>query len=406
MHKTWIKITVVLLLLQGLTVGTLFSQSQRFKDLAATPPMGWNSWNWFGKHDINEQMIREVIDAMVSSGLRDAGYDYVVIDGGWRDRKLGPNGELLCHPVKFPNGIKPLADYAHSKGLKIGVHTVPGTHDCGGDPVGGYGHEEVHVRQFVDWGLDFIKLDKCQFRKGGWNEGLVKELYSKWSKLMQESGRDMILNISAYAYRDWNPEVSQMSRTTLDIAAKVTGGANFIDEKPVKNFLSVMTIAEQNNAVAEHARPGYWNDPDMMVTGEQGLTIEEQKAHFALWCIMSSPLFLGNDPRNMSDAEKEIILNKTAIAINQDPTGQGTRIRQQDDTEIWAKKLNNGKTAFLLLNRNPQKMATVSLPLSDIGITGKVRIQDVFTQKHIGTFSGKFSRTIAPRSSLFIVVQP
>jgi len=406
MHKTWIKITVVLLLLQGLTVGTLFSQSQRFKDLAATPPMGWNSWNWFGKHDINEQMIREVIDAMVSSGLRDAGYDYVVIDGGWRDRKLGPNGELLCHSVKFPNGIKPLADYAHSKGLKIGVHTVPGTHDCGGDPVGGYGHEEVHVRQFVDWGLDFIKLDRCQFRKGDWNEGLVKELYTKWSKLIQESGRDMILNISAYEYRDWNPEASQMSRTTLDIAAKVTGGANFIDEKPVKNFLSIMTIAEQNNAVAEHARPGYWNDPDMMVTGDQGLTLEEQKAHFALWCIMSSPLFLGNDPRNMSDAEKEIILNKTAIAINQDPTEQGARIQQQGDVEIWAKKLSNGKAAFLLLNCNPQKSASVSLNLSETGITGKVRIQDVFAQKHIGTFSEKFSRKIPPRSSLFILVQP
>jgi len=126
--------------------------------LAPTPPMGWNSWNWFGKQAINEQIVRGVIDAMATNGLRDAGYDYVVVDGGWRANHLGTNGELLTDPVKFPHGMKSLADYAHAKGFKFGVHTVPGTLDCGGDPVGGYGHEAVQVRQFVNWGLDFIKL--------------------------------------------------------------------------------------------------------------------------------------------------------------------------------------------------------------------------------------------------------
>lgn len=393
-------------MLQGLIVGQLYSQSLPFKDLAGTPPMGWNSWNWFGKRDINEQLVREVIDAMVSTGLRDAGYRYVVIDGGWRDAKLGPNGELLCHPLKFPNGIKPLADYAHDRGLKLGLHTVPGTHDCGGDPVGGYGHEEVHIGQFVDWGIDFIKLDRCQYRdEGGWTEELIRELYTKWSELIQATGRDIIFNISAYQFREWNPGISHMSRTTLDISAKVTGGANFVDEKPVKNFLSVMTIAEQNNEVAQYARPGYWNDPDMMVTGEQGLTLEEQKAHFALWCIMSSPLFLGNDPRNMTPEEKDIVLNETAIGINQDPTGQGTCIHRQGDTEIWAKKLSNGKTAVLLLNRNPDERVSISLNLPDMGITGKARIYDVYARKDLGTFSGKFSQHVSPRSGLFIVIE-
>ena len=129
--------------------------SQNAKILAPTPPMGWNSWNWFGKTEINENNIRECIDAIVAQGLMDAGYEYFVIDGGWRDTKLGPNGELQANPKKFPHGIKVLADYAHSKGLKFGLHTVPGTHDCGGDLVGGFGHEEVQVKQFVDWGARF-----------------------------------------------------------------------------------------------------------------------------------------------------------------------------------------------------------------------------------------------------------
>jgi alpha-galactosidase len=135
---------------------------QKDPDLAPTPPMGWNSWNYFGKHDINEKIVYEVIDAMVEHGLRDAGYNYVVIDGGWRDVKLSPEGKLLPHPEKFPNGIKPLADYAHERGLKFGLHTVPGTHDCGGDEVGGYNREELHIQQFVEWGLDFVKVDLCR----------------------------------------------------------------------------------------------------------------------------------------------------------------------------------------------------------------------------------------------------
>ena len=138
------------------------AQAQVRKELAKTPPMGWNSWNWFGKEAINEKLIREVIDAMAANGLKDAGYKYVVIDGGWRDTKLGPKGELLVHPERFPGGMKALADYAHSKGLKFGLHTTPGSHDCGQDKVGGWGHEEVHVKQMADWGVDFIKLDKCR----------------------------------------------------------------------------------------------------------------------------------------------------------------------------------------------------------------------------------------------------
>jgi alpha-galactosidase len=388
-------------LAQGVTAEVQTVQNKNFKDLAMTPPMGWNSWNWFGKNTINEKIVIEVIDAMVNEGLRDAGYNYVMVDGGWRDIKLGPNGELLPNPDKFPHGIKPLADYAHSKGLKFGLHTVPGTHDCGGDPVGGYGHEEIQIQQFVDWGIDFIKLDKCKYADG-WNEDLLKDTYIKWSNLLNKCGRDIILSISAYKWRDWYPEVGQMARTTGDIKARVGNPSRtaVFDSIP----LSVMGISEENNKWAKYARDGYWNDPDMMVTGAQGLSLEEQKVHFALWCIMSSPLFLGNDPRHMTQDEKDIILNKDAIKINQDTTGQGTRIKVEGDTEIWAKKLKDGNVAVLLLNRNKSENKNITLNLGDIGVPKKVKIKDVYAKKDLGSISKSISKQIKPQAGFFLIV--
>jgi alpha-galactosidase len=399
---------IIFILLSQLAV------SQATKNLALSPPMGWNSWNWFGKTTINERIVIEVIDAMVKEGLRDAGYNYIVVDGGWRDTKLGPNGELLPHPVKFPNGIKPLADYAHSKGLKFGLHTVPGTHDCGGDKVGGYGNEKVQIRQFVDWGIDFIKLDKCKYLdaspnsgkpvdSGGWNEELLKETYVKWHNLLNGCGREIILSISAYVWRDWYPEVGQMARTTADIKARL-GRSLKAEFDSIPYQRSVMGISEENSKWAKFAGNGYWNDPDMMVTGEQGLSWEEQKVHFALWCIMSSPLFLGNDPRNMTQKEKDIILNKDAIKINQDLTGQGTRIKAEGNTEIWAKKLKDGKVAVLLLNRNRSENKNVTLNFDEIGISQNVIIKDIYSKTEMGTFSRSISRQLKPQTGLFVLL--
>ncbi len=387
-----------------------FSQqifSQQIKELAPTPPMGWNSWNWFGKNAVNEEVVKECMDAIIAEGLLDAGYEYFVIDGGWRDTKLGPNGELLSHPVKFPNGIKPLADYAHSLGLKFGLHTVPGTHDCGGDFVGGFGHEEVQVQQFVDWGLDFIKLDKCKYADG-WNEDLVKQTYEKWRNLLNNSGRDIVLSISAYVWRDWYPEVGQMARTTGDIMAKCNSEEGTLFDPPSdyqKRFLSVMEIAEINNRAAEFAGNNYWNDPDMLATGEQGLSIEEQKAHFALWCIMSSPLFLGNDPRNMTPDEKTIITNELAISINQDPSEQGQRVKVNGKTEVWAKDLKDGSVAVLLLNREPEKTKKVEISLKEIGLKGNCKILDVYSSKDLGKAAKLISYKIGAHSCKFLLIE-
>jgi alpha-galactosidase len=386
---------VLILLIVGISV-----KAQNPNELAPTPPMGWNSWNWFGKYGINEDNIKECMDAVVDEGLLGAGYEYFVIDGGWRDTKLSDNGELLPNPDRFPHGIKVLADYAHSRGLKFGLHTVPGTHDCGGDAVGGFGNEEVQVRQFVDWGLDFIKLDKCK-HADGWNEELLKQTYEKWQGLLEKSGRDIVLSISAYTWRDWYPQVGQMARTTDDIRARVSGGAVF-DGSP----RSVMGISETNNESAQYAGNGYWNDPDMIAVGNQGLTIEEQKVHFALWCIMSSPLILGNDPRNMTPEEKNIITNELAISVNQNPTEQGKRIKMDGDTDVWAKKLNDGNVAVLLINRSDTKNHKIKVSLDELGISQKVKIQDIYAGKDLGKISKSLAKQLEPHTGLFLLLQP
>jgi alpha-galactosidase len=375
-----------------------------FPELAKSPPMGWNSWNFHGKKDISEKVVQETIDAMVTSGLRDAGYVYVVVDGGWRDTKLGPNGELLAHPTKFPAGMKRLADYAHARGLKFGLHTAPGTHDCGGDAVGGFGREEVHLKQFVDWGLDLVKIDKCKYEPG-WTEDKVKSSYAKWAELMTRSGREMIFSISAYEYRDWYPEVCHMARTTYDIRCRIhKGGGGFDDPEIRPNHLSVMAIAEENSLAAPFAGKGYWNDPDMLITGDHGLSQDEQKAHFALWCLMSAPLMLGNDPRNMMQAEKEIVLNRECIAVNQDPTEQGRRVRVDGKTEIWVKKLADNRAAVLMLNRDGKSARNVTLRSSDLGFSGKWKARDVFGKQDLGTFEASLSKLARPHAGWFVLV--
>ncbi|MGV8090386.1 MAG: glycoside hydrolase family 27 protein [Mangrovibacterium sp.] len=393
----------ILFLILLYIVQIVLTQAQESKTLGA--PMGWNSWSWFGKYGINEDNMKQCMDAIVDQGLLDAGYEYFVIDGGWRASKLGPHGELLANQDRFPKGIKALTDYAHFRGLKFGLHTVPGTHDCGNDEVGGFGYEDVHVKQLAEWGVDFIKLDKCKFA-GGWDEKILKDTYEKWHKLLSHCGRDIVLSISAYQWRDWYPEVGQMARTTFDIGSKSGRGARFDYVEKAKNLLSVMEVAEQNNSVARYTGNGYWNDPDMLVVGDQGLTIEEQKAHFALWCIMTAPLMLGNDPRDMTEEEKEIVLNEVAIAIDQDPTEQGKLIKSEDKKEIWAKKLKNGRIAVLLLNRDEKKKKRIILSLPEIDVFHPVKVKDIYSGEILGSCSKYFSQDVRPKAGLFLLLSP
>jgi len=396
------------LLIVSMTIVTM--QAQKMENIAPTPPMGWNSWNFFGKHEINETIIKECMDAMVKNGLVKAGYNYFVIDGGWRDTFLNEDGTLRAHPKKFPNGIKPLADYAHSLGLKFGLHTVPGSRDCAGDLVGAYGIEEIHIQQFIDWGLDFIKVDRCILDVGCegkcWTEENIEEAYRRWRTILDEKKSKMLLSVSAYKFRPWNVEICNMSRTTGDISCRVTKGAFFTEEERTvqgKPHFSVIGIAETNNESASYAKPGYWNDPDMLVTGDNGLTFEEQKTHFALWCVMSSPLLLGNDPRNISKEEASIILNKTAIKINQDPTEQGIKINSIKGIDYWKKNLKDGSCALVAFNRTLKEDITFDLNLKELGIKNPKKVYDVYTSKKFKYRKNK-TITLAPHACKFFLI--
>lgn len=409
---------LLFILIFGWSLATAQESDKANNILAKTPPMGWNSWNWFGKDNINENLIREVIDAMVSEGLKDAGYTYVVVDGGWRADELGPNGELKVDKKKFPNGMKALADYAHSKGLKFGLHTVPGSHDCGCDKVGGWGNEEVQVKQFEDWGLDFVKLDRCRFSLdknpdypkkdprwfAGWgkNGENIEKAYAKWHKLLQAADRDILLSASAYKYYDWYPQFANMGRTTGDIRSKQSGGAIF---QAKNNKHTVMAIANKNNQAYKFARPGYWNNPDMLVVGEQGLTQAEQEIHFALWSIMSAPLILGNDPRNMKDYEKDIITNKTAIMVDQDPGGQGKRIKKEGTCEVWVKRLKGDKLAVLLFNTDGEQTRPAKVTWKELGINGEKLLYDIFKKQKIGVSDDHYETKLLPRSGRFMLIK-
>lgn len=411
------KFTGILFLFIFSCLVNLEAQNKK-QPVAPSPPMGWNTWNWFGKNDIDEKLIVESIDAVVSSGLKEAGYNYIVVDGGWRDKTLGEHGEILVNLVKFPHGMKYLADYAHSKGLKFGLHTVPGTHDCGCDKVGGLGHEEIQMKQFVSWGIDFIKLDRCRYTYDenpdfprndrrwfeGWKDtATIKKVYKKWYDLIQKSEREIIYSASAYKFWNWYPEYCQMGRTTGDIRSKKTGGADFLDNNQRPKGHSVMAIAEENNKYANHAGNGYWNDPDILVIGNQGLTINEQKIHFALWCVMSAPLMLGNDVRNMTVEEKEILLNRECIEIDQDPTEQGIKVLDNDNIQIWHKKMQKGN-AFLLVNLS-SKEKNIKLNTKQFNISKKADIWDVYEHKVTGKLKEELIFKTNPVSCHFLLIR-
>lgn len=335
--------------------------------LAQTPPMGWNSWNHFKKTRHDDQIIKETIDAMVDRGLLAAGYNYVVIDGGWRDTKLGPNGEMLTHPERYPKGVKWLADYAHSKGLKFGLHIVPGTGDCGGDKIGARGHEELHLAQYESWGVDFLKIDRCQ---GVSNEDLLP-VYANWRDLFLASKHEMMFSISAYFPYQWFPEVAHMSRTSGDINANI-----------------YTAIRNVNAGLGEEymARPGAWNDPDMLEIGNIE-ALGENRIHMALFCVVASPMFLGNDVRNMTDEVCDILVNKEALAINQDAAGiQGTRIAYDNkkDIQVWSRVLADGSRAVAVVNLSDEAI-DYTVAWDAIGLAkGKAKVLDVWTKKSLG----------------------
>ena len=323
------------ILILWVTLFAISASAQKFDKLAQTPPMGWNSWNKFGC-DLSEKLVIQMADAMVSSGMQDAGYEYIVIDDCWQiDRDT--NGEIVVDKERFPHGIKFLADYIHSKGLKFGIYSCAGTMTCAKRP-GGRGHEFQDARTYASWGVDYLKYDWCNTTTQN-----AKASYSTMRDGLYAAGRPIVFSLCEWGANkpwEWAKDVGHMWRTTGDI---------------VDRWDSMLDIVDKERDLAKYAGPGYWNDPDMLEVGNGGMTIEEYKTHFSLWCMLAAPLIAGNDLENMSTETKEILTNGELIDIDQDKLGkQGFCFRDNGDYEIWIKKLGNDEKAACLLNRGDE----------------------------------------------------
>ncbi|MCQ2335073.1 MAG: glycoside hydrolase family 27 protein [Paludibacteraceae bacterium] len=310
--------------------------------LCATPPMGWSSWNVFAC-SIDENLIREIADAMVSKGLLDCGYTYVNMDDCWHGER-DADGFIQANAERFPHGIKPLADYVHAKGLKLGIYSDAGSETCGGKP-GSQGYEFQDALTYARWGVDYLKYDWCNTENVN-----SKGAYALMAKALRASGRDIVFSLCEWgdtrAY-SWASEIGHLWRTTGDVNCCFDCELDFGGWKS----LGVLQILDKNEPLRKYAGPNHWNDPDMLEVGN-GMTVNEDRAHFSMWCMMAAPLILGNDIRTMSKATADIITNREMIAIDQDSLGvQGLRYRVESGLEYWLKPLQNGDWAFCVLNR-------------------------------------------------------
>lgn len=382
-------------------------QAQKFEGLAPTPPMGWNSWNTF-QTKIDENLVKATADLFVSAGLKDAGYNYIVLDDGWMTMERDKDGNLVPDPAKFPHGMKALAEYVHSKGLKFGLYNCAGTKTCAGYP-GTKGYEEQDARNYAAWDIDYLKFDWCSAQ--GQN---AKESYTKMSKALTAAGRPIIFSLCEWGSNkpwEWAAPVGQLWRTTGDIGIVFDSVKKFGGWQP----MSAMYIVDKEADIREYAGPGHWNDPDMLEVGN-GLTASEDRAHFGMWCMLAAPLMMGNDLRKMSSETLKTLTNKSAIAIDQDKLGiQGFRYAKAGKLETWFKPLDNDAWAVCFLNRDnvAQKVSfnwkgenvTDDLTNRTLGAgTTTYKIKDVWSGKKEGSTAKTFEGEVPPHDVIMLVL--
>uniref|UniRef100_A0A2P2NIB7 Alpha-galactosidase n=1 Tax=Rhizophora mucronata TaxID=61149 RepID=A0A2P2NIB7_RHIMU len=346
--------------------------------LGRTPQMGWNTWNRF-HCNINETLIRETADALVSSGLAAVGYKYVNLDDCWGEKNRDSQGNLVAKAATFPSGIKALADYVHLKGLKLGIYSDAGTQTCSRTMPGSLGYEQRDARTFASWGIDYLKYDNCQ------NAGISpKDRYPVMSKALLSSGRTIFFSLCEWGQEDpatWARSVGNSWRTTGDIQ---------------DNWNSITFIADQNDRWASYAGPGGWNDPDILEVGNGGMTTEEYRAHFSIWALAKAPLLLGCDVRSLDDVTFGLLSNEEVIAVNQDKLGvQGKKVKQDGNLEVWAGPLTNDRVAVVLWNRGSSK-ANITASWSDVGLPSStvVDAQDLWAHSTRRSVKAKLSARV------------
>ncbi len=371
------------------------------KAVALTPPMGWNSWNKFGCN-VSEDLIKQTADALVSSGMKDAGYEYLVIDDCWQVSR-DANGNIVPDPKHFPSGMKALADYVHSKGLKFGVYSDAGTLTCQKRP-GSRGYEFQDARQYAAWGVDYLKFDWCSTTTQD-----APSSYQLMRDALDATGRPIVFSICEWGTSKpwlWAGKVGNLWRTTGDIQDRWEGKEKW--GGVVCCNYGVLAILDEQNGLESYAGPGHWNDPDMLEVGNGGMTDTEYRSHFSLWAMLAAPLMAGNDIRSMTPATREILTNKEVIAVDQDPLGrQGRRVRKDGDLEIWARPLADGSRAVILLNRSGAEKE-ITANWTDIGYPAHLRatVRDLWQHKDLGQFTGKFSTNVPSHGVAMITVKP
>ena len=370
--------------------------------LALTPPMGWNSWNKFGCN-VSEDLVKSIADGMVSGGMKDAGYEYVIIDDCWQVSR-DANGNIVPDPKAFPSGMKALADYIHSKGLKFGIYSDAGSKTCAGRP-GGLGHEYQDAIMYASWGVDYLKYDWCNATTQD-----AKSSYANMRAALDVSGRPIVLSICEWGTAKpwlWGAEVGgNLWRTTGDIQDRWAGAKEW--RPGICCNYGVTAILDLQVGLYSYAGPGHWNDPDMLEVGNGGMTTTEYRSHFSLWAMLAAPLIAGNDIRNMTPEIKEILTNKEVIAVDQDALGvQGRRVRKNGDLEVWAKEMKDGSRAVILFNRSAAE-AEIAASWEDLGYPAHLSasVRDLWEKKDLGKFAGKFNARVPSHGVVMVRVTP
>lgn len=363
--------------------------------LAQTPPMGWNSWNHF-RDKVDDATIRSMADAMVSSGMRDAGYTYINIDDTWEGQR---DAQGAIHPnSKFPD-MKALADYVHSKGLKLGIYSSPGAQTCA-HYEGSLGHEVQDAQTYASWGIDYLKYDLCGLRtemKAAPSPEAAHQImidaYMKMHDALAATGRPIVFSLCQYgedAVWEWGANVGgNLWRTTGDIS---------------DNYTRMSDIGFGQAGLAKFAGPGHWNDPDMLEVGNGKMNDEEYRTHMSLWAILAAPLLAGNDLANMPPETVALLTNKEVVAVDQDSLGkQGDRVYTEGPVEVWSKPLSGGALAVGIFNRH-QKMLMAHVDFTKLGFIGNVQARDLWEHKDLGALPSKYDIEIPAHGVLMLRV--